>query len=78
MRAPKRKPPEFAVCVRKDAYAASFELRKLYRIVEDSDAEAERLVRVVDESGEDYLYPATLFRRIDLPDAVRRALHKTS
>jgi hypothetical protein len=51
---------------------------KLYRVIRDADAEANHLIRVVDESGEDYLYLARLFRRLDLPASVRRALRLVS
>src|SRR6266542_357774 len=66
----------FAVCVRNDDYPASLELRKLYPIVEDDFAELHELLRVVDESGEDYLYPSTYFVRLDLPKPVERTLHR--
>ena len=66
----------FAVCVRNDDYPASLELRKLYPIVEDDFAEQHDLLRVVDESGEDYLYPSTYFVRLDLPKPVERTLHR--
>ena len=46
------------LCVRNDSYEASLEPRKIYRVVEDEKAEARALVRVIDESGEDYLYPS--------------------
>ncbi len=64
----------FAVCVRSDAYPASLEVRKLYQVVPDADAAADGYVRIVDESGEDYLYPAAYFMPIDLPRAVQAAL----
>jgi hypothetical protein len=64
----------FAVCLRNDEFAASLEVRKLYPLVDDPDAEANELVRVIDESGEDYLYPARLFRKLALPSDVQRAL----
>lgn len=51
----------FAVCIKNSGYAASLELRKLYEVIEDSDAEKDDMIRVVDESGEDYLYPADRF-----------------
>ena len=63
----------FAVCLRNGGFAASLEVRKLYPFIDDPDAEANKLIRVVDESGEDYLYPARLFRKLALPSDVRRA-----
>ena len=64
----------FAVCLRNDALAASLEVRKLYPLIDDPDAEANKLIQVVDESGKDYLYPARLFRKLALPSDVQRAL----
>jgi hypothetical protein len=68
----------FAVCLRNDGFAASREVRKLYQFIDDRDAESNSLIRVVDESGEDYLYPARLFRRLALPSDVERALQMAS
>ncbi len=68
------KTKEFAVCIRNAGFAASLEVRKLYPVVADRDAEANDLIRVVDESGEDYVYPARLFQRLALPGDVQRAL----
>ena len=68
----------FAVCLRNRGFAASLEVRKLYPFVDDPDAEANDLIRVVDESGEDYLYPSRFFRKLALPDDLRRALRKAS
>ena len=58
----------FVLCVNNDSYEASLEPRKIYRVVEDAKAEARALVRVIDESGEDYLYPADFFVQIEIPD----------
>jgi hypothetical protein len=63
----------FAVCLRNGGFAASLEVRKLYLFIDDQDAEANKLIRVVDESGEDYLYPVRLLRKLALPSDVRRA-----
>ncbi len=68
----------FAVCLRNSGFAASLEVRKLFAFVNDPEAEANDLIRVVDESGEDYLYPATLFRKLTLPNDVQRALRVAS
>ena len=68
----------FVVCLRNDGYSASLEVRKLYPFISDAEAEANHLIRVVDESGEDYLYPARLFRKVALPNDVRRALRLAS
>lgn len=68
----------FAVCLRNAGFAASLEVRKLYPFIADPVAEANDLIRVVDESGEDYLYPARLFRKLSLPSDVQRALRIAS
>ena len=63
---------QFVVCIDNTDYPASLEVRKIYEQLPDADAEKFDQVRVVDESGEDYLYPAKAFVRIQLPkDAVR-------
>ena len=69
----KNKEPRFVVCVNNNE-CDDLEVRKLYQVLPDEAAAADGLVRVVDESGEDYLYPATLFLQIDLPQAVEKAL----
>ncbi len=61
---------EFAVCVDNRNYEVSLEVRKLYEVLADAEAEKYGQIRVIDESGEDYLYPALLFDRIVLPTAV--------
>ncbi len=63
----------FAVCVDNAGYPASLELHKVYRVLPDEDAESEGDLRVVDESGEDYLYPAERFVRAELPAAVEKS-----
>ena len=68
----------YAVCLRNTGFSASLEVRKLYPVFEDADADANNLIRVIDESGEDYLYPARLFQRLTLPAEVQRALRLVS
>lgn len=68
----------FAVCLQNAGFAASLEVRKLYPVLKDADAEANDLIRVVDESGEDYLYPACMFRKLTLPGDVQRILRMAS
>jgi hypothetical protein len=65
---------QLVVCVDNKGYAASLEKRKIYVALRDADAEKQDLRRVVDESGEDYLYPKAFFRSIALPQAVRKAV----
>lgn len=69
---------KFAVCVRNTHYLASLELRKIYEVMPDESASEVHEIRVIDESGDDYLYPENYFVAIDLPQAVGRALLKTS
>ena len=60
--------------MRNDGYAASLELRKLYPALDDPFADAHGMIRVVDESGEDYLYPSKWFVAVELPAVARRAV----
>jgi hypothetical protein len=62
------------VCIRNDGYAVSLERQKIYVAIPDQSAARHGLVRVVDESGDDYLYPNEYFASIDLPVSVRRVL----
>jgi len=64
----------FAVCIKNAGYAASLELRKLYEVIDDPDAEKDDMIRIIDESGEDYLYAADRFVFAPLPAAVERAV----
>jgi hypothetical protein len=66
------------VCVKNRSFAASLELRKLYRALPDQRAERHRLIRVIDESGEDYLFPDSCFIGIELPRSVARAIAAAS
>jgi hypothetical protein len=63
--------PSFAVCVRNEGYEVSLERNKIYVVLPDEHAEREGDLRVVDESGEDYLYPADRFVALEVPKAVR-------
>jgi hypothetical protein len=69
---------QFAVCVDNDGYEASLECNKIYVVLPDKDAEKDGDVRVVDESGEDYLFSAGRFVVIDVPAAVKASLLKAS
>jgi len=62
------------VCIKNEGYSASLEKRKLYIALRDQAAEKHGLIRIVDESGDDYLYPKMFFRPIALPQAVKRAV----
>ena len=64
----------FVVCLDNTGYDASLDVRKIYRIVADAKADKLGLIRVIDESGEDYLYPKKLFAAIEVSPAVQRRL----
>jgi hypothetical protein len=68
----------YVVCVENQDYPASLELRKIYRIIPGKTAANSGLLRVIDESGEDYLYPSDCFVAIKLPPAVERAVRLVS
>jgi len=61
---------KFVICTSNAGYEASLELRKLYQVVPDSASHKLGQIRIIDESGEDYLYPPSLFVQVDLPAAV--------
>jgi hypothetical protein len=65
---------QLVVCVNNEGYSASLEKRKIYVTLRDPTAEKHGLFRIVDESGEDYLYPKAFFRPIALPQSVRKAV----
>lgn len=65
---------KFAVCVNNADYPASLEIHKIYRVLPDDDAATDGDIRVIDESGEDYLYPAEYFVFVELPQAVEKSL----
>lgn len=65
---------QFVICIRNDEYSASLETRKIYEVLSDADASKHHQVRVVDESGEDYLYPEDYFVPVKLPKATEQAL----
>lgn len=71
---PRQTKCRFAVCVDNTGYPASLELHKIYRVVDDPEAKADGDLRVVDESGEDYLYSQSRFVFIRVPDEVRESL----
>jgi hypothetical protein len=70
----KKHATQFVVCMNNRGHQASLEVGKLYRLIPDSDAEAEGLMRVIDESGEDYAFEADRFHRIDVPSQVEKVL----
>ncbi len=69
---------QFVVCVKNKRYGASLELRKLYQVVPDDSAAKHKQLRVIDESGEDYLYPEDYFVAVALPQAAGKAVLRAS
>ena len=65
---------QFVVCLKNRGYEVSLERRKIYQILPDPEAAKHNQLRVIDESGEDYLYPLSFFAPIDLPQPIRRAV----
>ena len=70
----KRAEKSFVVCINNKGYPASLEIRKLHQAVPDERAANLGQVRVIDESGEDYLYPTQYFAQVRLPDATEKAV----
>jgi hypothetical protein len=64
----------FMICIENRGYKASLETRKIYEVLSDKEAERHRQIRVIDESGEDYLYPAYYFAPIRLPSATKEKI----
>jgi hypothetical protein len=63
----------FVVCVN-NRDCEDLEVRKIYQVLPDDAAAGDDLLRIVDESGDDYLYPANLFLQIEIPQAIEKAL----
>lgn len=74
----KRTEPQFVVCIRNKQYPASLELRKLYQVLPDQAAAQHGQIRVIDESGEDYLYPEEYFIAVELPQSAERAVRRAT
>lgn len=74
MRKSKKPAARFVVCVKNKGYPVSLERRKIYVALPDSTAAKQGLIRVIDESGEDYLFPSAYFVPITLPHSARKAV----
>jgi hypothetical protein len=74
----KRSGLQFVVCVKNKDYAASLELRKLYQVVADETGARVDQIRVIDESGEDYLYPKEYFVPVQLLQSAEKAVRKAA
>ena len=68
----------YMICVVNRGYEASLEIRKIYEILPDKTAEQHHQLRVIDESGEDYLYPDDYFAPVRLPSATKEKLELTA
>ncbi len=64
----------FLLCIDNGGYPEALEVRKFYEVLEDSEAAKEGMYRVIDESGEDYLYSEKMFLKVSLPQQVEEAL----
>jgi hypothetical protein len=69
-------PTRFAICL-KNKGCEDLVVRKIYPVIRDEKAEKESYLRIIDESGEDYLYPASYFFILELPQKVERAIQRT-
>jgi hypothetical protein len=72
------KSPKFVICLENTGYPASLEIRKIYQVVSDADAAKSGFLRVIDESGEDYLYPESFFIDAHLTKSVEDALEQVA
>jgi hypothetical protein len=66
----------FAICINNGEYAGTLELRKVYEVLDDASADKRNYMRVIDESGEDYLYPKAWFVSVAVPEAAEHLLHQ--
>ncbi len=78
MKKSKQTLPEFVVCINNVDYPASLELHKIYRVLNNEDDTSEGDIRIIDESGEDYLYPSSYFVPIQVPQTVEKSLLRAS
>jgi hypothetical protein len=74
----KKREPEFVECLNNEGYAASPERHKIHRVLADPEPKKDGDIRIIDESGEDYLYPKDWFALITVPDAVEVSLPITA
>jgi hypothetical protein len=69
---------KIAICINNQDYLASLEVRKIYQVLPDEKSEKLKMIRVIDESEEDYLYPASYFIVIELPEIAEKLFAKVS
>ena len=65
---------KFSICINNQGYEVSLERGKVYQVIIDNKAKIHNQIRIVDESGDDYLYPEEYFAPIELPKSVQKAL----
>ena len=65
-------PEKIAICINNKDYLASLEVRKIYQVLPDEKAEKHKMIRIIDESEEDYLYPESYFIVIELPEIAKK------
>jgi hypothetical protein len=68
--------PQAVVCLANEGNEASLQLWKIYKVIRDDDAKSEGFLRIVDESGEDYLFPEENFAPIELPAKIKRPFER--
>lgn len=68
---------KFVICLNNTGYPASLERHKLYQMIPDDEAASDGDLRIIDESGEDYLYPAEYFLVVDFPDITEHVLQES-
>ena len=69
---------QFVICIKNEDYPASLQLWKIYRVLPDEKGARHNMIRVIDESGEDYLFAASHFVPVKLPQAVKSAILATA
>jgi hypothetical protein len=69
-----RRSKQLVVCIKNDGYSVSLEKRKIYVALHDPLSAERGMLRIIDESGDDYLYPRSFFRPIALPQSLRKAV----
>jgi hypothetical protein len=67
---------QFAICIHNGEYAGTLELRKVYEVLDDPSAAKRNYMRVIDESGEDYVYPRSWFVTVTVPEDIEQLLHE--
>jgi len=72
------KPCQLVICIKNEDYPISLERRKIYEKIPDTEASKHKQIRVIDESGEDYLYPEDYFVPLSLPKEIEEAVIKVA